>query len=64
MVLGVGNEYAECSIVYECDADEYVNLENLEITERAILIIFLLAFFVIFFFLCERIIKLLLGDSM
>lgn len=28
MVFGVGNEYAECSIVYECDADEYVNFEQ------------------------------------
>ena len=28
MVFGAGNGYAECAIVYECGADEYVALEQ------------------------------------
>ena len=28
LLFGIGNEYAECEIVYECTAEEYVNLEQ------------------------------------
>ena len=28
LLFGIGNEYAECAIVYECAAEEYVNLEQ------------------------------------
>ena len=28
LLFGIGNEYAECGIVYECNAEEYVNLEQ------------------------------------
>lgn len=28
LLFGIGNEYAECGIVYECNAEEYVNMEQ------------------------------------
>ena len=28
LLFGIGNEYAECAIFYECAAEEYVNLEQ------------------------------------